>query len=117
MGLDCASGRTSLRTVKPFEGAESESRDAFERFGGGTAASRVLDPHERRLHEFRRGPHIKIGATSPSALASTSRRSNEDRSVRPAASFSSTDSGLSRPTSYIEPISLPTCGVAVQCAY
>ena len=40
--------------------AECESRDAFERFGGGAAASRDLDPHEGCLHEFRCGPHIKI---------------------------------------------------------
>ena len=40
--------------------AQCESRDAFERFGGGAAASSDLDPHEGCLHEFRCGPHIKI---------------------------------------------------------
>src|SRR6201984_1087825 len=48
-------------TLNLSKAAECESRDAFERFGGRAAASRALDPHEGRLHEFRRGPHIKIG--------------------------------------------------------
>ena len=58
------SARRHLRifwTLNLSKAAQCESRDAFEPFGGGAAASGDLDPHERRLQEFRRGPHIKIG--------------------------------------------------------
>ena len=58
------SARRHLRifwSLNLSKAAQRESRDAFEPFGGGAAASHDLDPRKGRLNELRRGPRIKIG--------------------------------------------------------